>query len=114
MNPSTVSSDLFTYTPQGTWRLAGTRTSLDSIIAAFWSGATPEEICQDFPTLSLAQVYGSIAYYLSHREQVDAYLQEQQQAAKQLRQELQLRHSDVLAGLRQRLMSQRQSQTIPA
>ena len=114
MNTQTVSSDLFTYTPQGTWRLANTRVSLDSIIAAFWSGATPEEICQDFSTLSLAQVYGSIAYYLSHREQVDAYLQEQQQAAARLRQELQRRHGDVLAGLRQRLVSRHLSQTTSA
>ncbi len=114
MNPQTVSSDLFTYTPQGTWRLAGTRVSLDSIITAFWSGVTPEEICQDFSTLSLAQVYSSIAYYLSHREQVDTYLQEQQQAVARLRQELQRRHGDVLAGLRQRLASRHLSQTIPA
>ncbi len=114
MNPQIIPSDLFTCTLQGTWRLAGTRVSLDSVISAFWSGATPEEICQDFPTLSLAQVYGCIAYYLTHREQVDPYLQEQRQAADRLRQELQWRHGKVLADLRQRLMNQRQSQTTPA
>ena len=114
MNAENISSDLFTLTPQGSWRITGTRVSLDSLIAAFWNGATPEEICQDFPTLSLAQVYNSIAYYLNHREQVDAYLQGQQQSSDQLRETLRARHHDVLNALRKRLLTHRTSQTTPA
>jgi uncharacterized protein (DUF433 family) len=63
MKPNLDLPDLLVCTPQGTWRIAGTRVSFDSVIHAFWEGATPEEICQDFPTLSLAQVYEAIAYY---------------------------------------------------
>ena len=107
-------SDLFTCTPQGTWRIAETRVSLESVIAAFWSGSTPEEICQDFPALSLTQVYNVIAYYLNHREQIDAYIQQQQQAADQVRQTLQARHQDVLTALRQRLLAHRESHITPA
>lgn len=106
--------DLLSCTPQGTWRITGTRVSLDSVIHAFWEGATPEEICQDFPSLSLAQVYSVIAYYLTHREKVDAYLKEQQQAAEKLRQELKARHGDFLADLRQRLLARRHTQAHPA
>jgi uncharacterized protein (DUF433 family) len=92
-------------TPQGVWRTAGTRVSLDSVIYSFVDGATAEEICQDFPSLSLAQVYGTIAYYLQNRDKVDAYLKTQGQYAAKLRQELKARQSDFLRDLRQRLCS---------
>jgi uncharacterized protein (DUF433 family) len=111
MDLQVVSPDLLYRTSQGTWRIVSTRVSLDSVIYAFWDGATPEEICQDFPSLSLAQVYSVIAYYLTHRDQVDAYLKEQQQAAEQLRQELQTRHGDFLTDLRQRLLAHRATET---
>ena len=114
MDSQVTFPDLLSRTPQGTWRIAGTRVSLDSVIHAFWEGATPEEICQDFPSLSLAQVYSVIAYYLTHRNTVDAYLQEQQQAAEKLRQELKARHGDFLADLRQRLLARRHTQVHPA
>ena len=111
MDPQTAYPDLLYRTPQGTWRIAGTRISLDSVIHAFWEGATPEEICQDFPSLSLAQVYSVIAYYLTHRGQVDTYLQEQREATEQLCRELEARHGAFLADLRQRLLAHRPSQT---
>lgn len=107
MDSQLIFPDLISRTPQGTWRIANTRVSLDSVIHSFWEGANPEEICQDFPSLSLVQVYSAIAYYLTHRDEVDAYLQEQQQAAENLRQELKARHGDFLATLRQRLLARR-------
>ena len=104
-------SDLLFCTPQGTWRVVDTRVSLDSVIYAFWDGAAAEEICQDFPSLTLAQVYSVIAYYLTHRERVDAYLKEQKRTADEIRQELHNRHNDFLADLRRRSLIQRQSQS---
>jgi uncharacterized protein (DUF433 family) len=59
---------------EGGFYVAGSRVSLASIIQAFRDGASPETIRQDFPTLSLAQVYGAIAFYLSHPEESEAYL----------------------------------------
>lgn len=56
------------------YRVAGTRVSLDSVVYAFRSGESPESIAQSFPVLSLEQVYGAIAFYLAHREEVDASL----------------------------------------
>ncbi len=106
--------DFLSRTPQGTWRIIGTRVSLDSVIRSFWEGATPEEICQDFPSLSLADIYAVIAYYLSHRNEVDAYLQEQQQEADKLRDDLKSRHGDFIADLRRRLLAHRHSPTHPA
>lgn len=104
MSLQEIPADLFYWTPQGTWRIAGTWVSINSVIHSFLDGATSEEICQDFPSLSLAQVYSTIAYYLTHRTQVDAYLQEQQRQADKLEQELQTQHAVFLAELRQRLL----------
>jgi len=56
------------------YRVTGTRVSLDSIVYAFLAGASAETIAQAFPVLSLEQVYGAIAFYLGHREEVDRYL----------------------------------------
>lgn len=60
---------------EGVFRVVGTRVSLDSIVYAFWNRQTPESIAQSFPTLSLEQVYGAVAFYLAHTDDVDAYLQ---------------------------------------
>ncbi|MBO0723135.1 MAG: DUF433 domain-containing protein [Blastocatellia bacterium] len=59
----------------GGWWLVGTRVSLDSIVYAFWRGASAETIRSSFPALTLEQVYGAIAFYLSRRQEVDEYLQ---------------------------------------
>lgn len=55
--------DLLTRTPEGSIRVVGTRITIESIILGFQDGATPEEICQDFPALALAQVYDVLAFY---------------------------------------------------
>jgi len=60
---------------EGDFYVAGSRVSLASIIYEFRDGASPETIRHDFPSLSLAQVYGSIAFYLSHPEESEAYLE---------------------------------------
>jgi uncharacterized protein (DUF433 family) len=61
---------------QGYW-IAGTRVALEAVLLPFQDGFAPETIVAEcFPTLSLEQVYGAIAYYLGHRRQVDAYLQQ--------------------------------------
>ncbi len=61
------------YRNQRYW-VAGTRSSLDSIVYAFRNGLPPESIVQSFPLLTLEQVYGAMAYYLAHRAEIDAYL----------------------------------------
>lgn len=57
----------------GYW-ISGTRISLDSIVYSFLNGESPESIAQNFPLLSLEQVYGAITFYLANQEIVDTYL----------------------------------------
>ena len=62
----------------GYW-VARTRVSLDSIVYAFLNGQTAESIARSFDVLSLEQVYGAIAFYLAHRSEIDAYLEEERE-----------------------------------
>lgn len=72
----------------GYW-VAGTRISLDSVIYSFLDGESPESIAQNFPLLSLEQVYGAIAFYLANQEFVGAYLEAGEAGFKQLQQSCQ-------------------------
>jgi hypothetical protein len=51
------------------------------------------------PSLDLARVYSVLAYYLTSRDTIDAYLA-QHELSKTTRQELQARHSLIVAELR--------------
>ena len=70
-----------TYVEQrdGSYWVTQTRVSLDSIVYAFLSGQSAESIAQDFPVLSLEQVYGAITFYLGHREDLDRYMDARRQ-----------------------------------
>jgi len=59
---------------EGVYYIQSTRISLDSIVYAFREGCSPESIREDFEGLTLAQVYGAIAFYLDRQGEVDAYL----------------------------------------
>ena len=51
--------------------------SLESIVLEFLRGVSAETIAGEcFPTLTLEQVYGAIAYYLANRPELDAYLKQ--------------------------------------
>ena len=78
----------FVVTELGTIRIKGSRVSLDSIVHHFKLGATAEQIIQSFPSLSLGEVYSSIAYYLTHRQEVETYLEQQRVAADNLQDQL--------------------------
>ncbi len=62
---------------EGCYRIKGTRVSLDSVVYAFQQGLSPETIATEcYPTLTLEQVYGAIAFYLANRKEIDVYLKE--------------------------------------
>jgi len=70
----------------GVFHVGKTRVTLDTVVGAFQNGATAEEITEQYPTLSLGQVYAVIAYYLAHTAEVDDYLQAREQQAAEVRQ----------------------------
>ena len=52
------------------------RVTLDSILIPWQAGQTPEQIQADLPGVPLSDLYGAIAYYLEHRDEIDAWLRE--------------------------------------
>jgi uncharacterized protein (DUF433 family) len=93
----------------GVFRITGTRVTLDSIVREFKDGATAEQIQEDFPSVTLSDIYSVIAYYLQHSRAVEDYLSAQAQAAKEVRREVESRVDT--RGLRERLRQRRAQAT---
>lgn len=91
-------------TEDGVVRVGGTRVTLDTVVAAFEQGATAEEIVQ-YPSLSLADAYGAITYFLRHRSEVEDYLAQRQNSSRAIRQ--QNRSRSEAADIRARLLARR-------
>lgn len=66
----------------GTIRIGSTRVTLETLVAAFNSGATPQQIVENYPSLALAEVYAAIGAYLRQRAALDDYLAKCQNEAK--------------------------------
>jgi len=86
-------------------RVGKTRVTLDTVVAVFKQGATPEEIVYRYPSLLLADVYGTIAFYLNHQQEVEAYLQQRQQQAQEVRRMNEAKFDPQ--GLRDRLLARK-------
>jgi hypothetical protein len=82
--------------------------TLDTLVAAFKEGATPEAITEQYPSLDLGVVYTAVGYYLRHRADVEEYLQKRRLHAAQVRQANEAQFSPV--GLRDRLLARRKTQ----
>ncbi len=87
----------------GVMRVAGTRVTLDTVVAAYEKGDTPEQIAQDYSVLETADIYAVIAYYLRHRGEVEAYLERRREERRAVRQEAEKRFPS--GGLKERLQA---------
>jgi uncharacterized protein (DUF433 family) len=92
----------------GVVRVGGTRVTLDTLVAAFEEGATAEEIAQQYPSLHLADVYAVLGYYLRQRPDVEAYLQQRRQQAREVRRQNEARFDSH--SVRRRLLARRSKQ----
>jgi hypothetical protein len=73
---------------------------LDSVVAAFEQGHSAETIRQQYPAVSLEEVYGASTYYLAHVQEVQDYLRRQGRVWDQWRGKAEVRPSPVLERLR--------------
>ena len=69
----------------GVMRVGKTRVMLDSVVVAFQQGHSSETIQQQYPALTLEEVYGAIAYYLANQDEIDRYLKRQSEIWNDLR-----------------------------
>lgn len=69
----------------GTIRVAQTRITLDVLLGFLLNGVTPQQIVSEYyPTLSLADVHGVLAYYYRHQAELDEYLRVRREGADRL------------------------------
>lgn len=86
----------------GAIRVAGTRVTLDTVVGAYLDGANAEDIALAYDALELADIHETIAYYLRHRSEVDAYLRRREEEAAEVRRINELRWP--ASGIRERLL----------
>ena len=89
----------------GVIKIAGSRVTLDTIVGAFLRGATAEEIAQQYPSITLADVYATISYYLQHQDEVEKYLEKRRKHAKTVKEQNQKRFDQ--SGIRARLLARK-------
>jgi len=90
----------YVHLQDGSYRIGGTRVSLESVVYAYRRGASPESIQRSFPSLTLEQVHGALAFYLSHQIEIDKYLVEGEVDFEELRQASRESHPDWYDRLR--------------
>jgi uncharacterized protein (DUF433 family) len=90
----------------GVMRVRGKRVALETVVAAFAEGATAEEIAQQYPSASLADIYQVIGYYLRHASELESYLARRRRSSAETRRANESRWSPE--GIRDRLLARRQ------
>ena len=58
--------------------IAGTGVTVRRIAVLYKEGLSPEEIADEIPHLTLAQVYAALAYYHANRDEIEADLAAQE------------------------------------
>ena len=76
--------------PPGVLRVGNSRVLLELVIYAFQQGESPEGIVEMYPALELGDVFAVIAFYLSHRQEVDEYLGLRDEEAASLRRKIEV------------------------
>lgn len=80
----------------GAPRLAGTRITIRSLAIDYNKGQSAEDIAQNQPHLSLAQIYIGLAYYFVHQNEIDAEIRLYYEEADQLEAEFLTHASQTL------------------
>lgn len=94
-----------TRTENGRILIGETRVLLDSVAREFMDGSTAEAIAQNFPPLRLADVYGTIAYILENREEVEEYVREQDRLSDLAEAKLRKEYGPDMAEFRKRILA---------
>lgn len=79
----------------GVVRVGNGRVSLDLVVEQYENGMTPEDMTRAYDTLSVADAYAVIAYYLRHPDEIRAYLKRRREEAEVLRAKVEAERSPV-------------------
>ena len=92
-------------------RVKGHRVGIETILFDYLDGLTPEEIALRYPTLSLKEIYTTIAFYWRNQAEIDAYLHSIEAHEAKMRREQEQNPPDVVKRLRA-MKSARRTQTL--
>lgn len=94
----------------GNWYVGTSRVEVYSVIAAWQQGYSPEEIRNGFPQLSLAEIYGTILYYLEHKDEMERFFREMDALGEKRRAEAEAADPAFYAMMRERIAKYREVQ----
>jgi uncharacterized protein (DUF433 family) len=100
----------------GDIRIGQSRVLLDTILGHYKAGMSPEEIARGYDTITLADVYETIGYYLRHKEDVEAYLERRDAEAEALRQRIEASQpskADLKAQIKERWAKRKTDHAAP-
>ena len=81
------------------YRIGDTRVSLDSLVYLFREGMSAESMVEAYPSLTLEQVHGALAFYLGNQKEIDAYLAEGQRNAEAHHKQSKQTNAELIAKL---------------
>lgn len=62
----------FEFLSENDIRIKGHRLGIDTVLEPFLNGFSPETIAQDYPELSLEEIYATITYYFHRQTEIEA------------------------------------------
>ena len=75
----------------GRLRIDGTRVTVNQIATLYKQGYNAEDIADQYPHLTMAQVYAALSHYHANKEDIDADLIAEEQEADALQDEFEAR-----------------------
>lgn len=85
---------------EGSWKIGSSRVTLDSVVALFREGVSAEGMVESFPSLTLEQVHGALAFYLANRHELEDYLRQGKRLASDEEREWQATNAELVTKLR--------------
>jgi uncharacterized protein (DUF433 family) len=79
----------------GTVRIGSSRITLDLVVEQYQNGMSPEDMVRAYDTLDLADAHAAIAFYLRHKNDVQAYLKRRAAEAASLRSKIEIERPRV-------------------
>jgi uncharacterized protein (DUF433 family) len=84
----------------GVYRIGTSRVSLDSLVYLFREGMSAESMVESYPSLTLEQVHGALAFYLGNQAEIDRYLLDGLRIAEQEHELSRQKNAELIARLR--------------
>ena len=93
--------DYFDFQQPDDIRIKGHRIGIETILYNYiYRARTPEEIAEEYPSITLEQVYATILYYLHNKEQIRKYMEDWIEYGRQMREEQERNPTPAMLRLR--------------